>query len=98
MRNLETLMGQITSALNKKPKGGLPSDTQYSWGEGNKCKVITMRSVTELENSYSQKTSTCIVDQENVEKDEENKDGWVEVQLPMGSFDQHKQSPRVPYP
>ena len=45
MRNLETQIGQLANALNNRPPGRLPSDTQVPKIEEKKeCKAIELRS------------------------------------------------------
>ena len=50
LRNLENQVGQLASAMNKRPQGALPSDMENPRREGKEhCKAITLRSGKELE-------------------------------------------------
>ena len=98
MRNLETQIGQIASALSNRPQGGLPSDTQNPREEGKKCKVITLRSGKELEDPHNQKTSISTANPMAVEQNKENKDELAEVLPPKGSVDQRNPYFKIPYP
>ncbi|XP_062093785.1 uncharacterized protein LOC133799807 [Humulus lupulus] len=52
LRNLENQVGQLANELRNRPHGTLPSDTENPRnGSKEHCKVITLRSGKELENS-----------------------------------------------
>ncbi|XP_062113789.1 uncharacterized protein LOC133824824 [Humulus lupulus] len=52
LRNLENQVGQLANELRNRPRGTLPSDTENPRnGSKEHCKVITLRSGKELENS-----------------------------------------------
>ena len=81
MRNLETQIGQLANALNNRPPGRLPSDTQVPKVEERKeCKAIELRSGKELPAPHhteeSAKTS-------NSDKEKEKEEGWVQVEKPV---------------
>ncbi|KAK1359673.1 hypothetical protein POM88_044147 [Heracleum sosnowskyi] len=51
MRALEMQVGQLASAINNRPQGSLPSDTEPNPKNDKRehCKVITLRSGKEIE-------------------------------------------------
>ena len=50
LRNLENHMGQLANALNSRPQGSFPSDTENPKREGKEhCKAITLRNGREIE-------------------------------------------------
>lgn len=44
IKNVENQMGQIAHALNSRPQGPLPSDTEINPGRDEQCKAVALRS------------------------------------------------------
>lgn len=80
IRILENQLKQLASALSNSPPGRLPSDAQVSrMEEAKQCKAVELRSGKELLDRYKNKKSDAIEEKGGPFREEENKDGWVEV-------------------
>ena len=64
MRNLENQVGQLATALNSKPAGSLPSDTEVPKIQGREeVKMIELRSGRNLEPLIATRQPTVTTDQ-----------------------------------
>ena len=96
MRNLETQIGQLANALNNRPPGRFPSDTQVpKIEERKKCKAIELRSGKELPAHHTEE-STKLKQDSNSEKEKE--EGWVQVEKPVFIPEPAKYVPKLPFP
>ena len=99
MRNLETQIGQLTNALNNRPPGRLPSDTQVPrMEEGKECKAIELRSGKELPAPHHKEESIELRQATDSDKDKENRDGWVEVEKQVFKPESAKYMLKLPFP
>lgn len=102
IRNLETQMGQIASALTTRQQGSLPSNTETNPKDKEQCKAITLRSGREVEvpeptqdNSHEPQAERRDEDDEEVtqvSKDKSKEDVPQHIQL------QEKCYPPPPFP
>ena len=97
MRNLETQIGQLASALNNRPPGRLPSDTQVPRMEGGKeCKAIELRSGKELAEPHPREAPAKT--NPPIEEKKENEESWIEVEKPILKPEPAKYMSRLPFP
>lgn len=77
IKNLENQMGQLAHAINNRPQGALPSDTEVNPKSNGKehCKAITLRSGKELTvlgegSAYQKSLESEDIDKEKIEVEE----------------------------
>lgn len=99
IKNFENQIDQLACALNKRPPGILPSNTQVSKMEDEKqCKALKLKSGKELPESYKvpEPETKKSIGGQCIE--ENNKDGWVEVHKPISEPTPIKYVPKISYP
>lgn len=104
IRNMENQMGQLVSAINNRPQGTLPRDTEINPRRECKeyCKAVTLRSGKELHETIGEPTQKSqTVREEDIDakkknsknREQENKAG----EDPTLSFKGSKQIPHSLY-
>ena len=76
LRSLETQVGQIAQALQARPRGNLPSDTEVTKNHGKEqCSALTLRSGRQINTGKQfkrkEKEETPIQEQNDAEQQEE---------------------------
>lgn len=99
IRNLENQLRQLASALNNRPPERLLSDTQTPRMEENKeCKTIELRSGKELPDPNKNQKPNTNNKEGSPYMEEDNKDGWIEVQKPVPQLEPVRYVPKLPCP
>lgn len=92
-------MRQLASALNNRPPERLLSDTQTPRMEETKeRKTIELRSGKELPDPIKNQKPTTNNKEGITYMEEENKDGWIEVQKTVPQLEPVRYVPKLPCP
>ena len=110
LRSLENQLGQLANALNTRPQGSLPSDTENPRREGKEqCKAISLRSGKELEqpevkprqqreHSSIQETKEKEEEVEELKKQNNATDRNAAASLQQSCTEQQNSRPPPPFP